>query len=93
MALLAQAAIHQLRQRLGHPVAQWDAAHMARHLFAGLEGDVRVKDDTIIVTLYNAPNAELLRKHYENLPEKLLQQGVKPHIPWLYNFKLNFRFK
>ena len=93
MALLAQAAIHQLRQRLGQPVAQWDAAHMARHLFAGLEGDVRVKDDTILVTLYNAPNAQLLRKHYENLPEKLLQQGVNPHIPWLYNFKLDFRFK
>ncbi len=93
MALLAQAAVYQLRQRLGPPVAHWDAMHFARNLFEGLEGDVRVKQDTIVVTLYNALNAELLRSHYENLPDKLLQQGVDPHIPWLYNFKLDFRFQ
>jgi len=93
MALLAQAATYQLRQRLGPPVADWDALHFARNLFEGLEGDIRVQQDTILVTLYNAPNAELLRSHYENLPDKLHQQGVDPHIPWLYNFKLDFRFQ
>jgi len=93
MALLAQAAVHQLRQRLGPPVANWDALHLARHLFDGLEGDIRVRQDTILITLYNAPNADLLRRHYENLPQILRQQGVDPHIPWLYNFKLDFRFK
>jgi hypothetical protein len=93
MALLAQAAVHQLRQRLGPPVADWDATHLARNLFDSLEGDIRVRQDTIVVTLYNAPNAELLRGHYENLPDKLWHQGVDPHIPWLYNFKLDFRFK
>ena len=46
-----------------------------------------------MITLYNAPNAERLRSHYENLPDKLRQQNVDPHIPWLYNFKLDFRFK
>ncbi len=93
MALLAQAAVHQLRQRLGPPLAAWDSTHLARHLFQGLEGDIRVRQDTIVITLYNAPNAELLRGHYENLPAKLRQQGVDPHIPWLYNFQLDFRFK
>lgn len=93
MSLLAQATVHQLRQRLGKPVADWDATHLARNLFEGLEGDIRVRRDTIVITLYNAPNAELLRGHYENLPDKLRQQGVDPHIPWLYNFKLDFRFK
>jgi transposase len=93
MALLAQAAIYQLRQRLGPPVAQWDSAHLAHNLFQGLEGDIRVKQDTIVVTFYNAPNVELLRAHYENLPAKLQRQSVDPRIPWLYNFKLDFRFK
>jgi len=93
MALLAQAAVHQLRQRLGPPVADWDATHLARNLFDGLEGDIRVTQDTIVVTLYNAPNTDLLRSHYENLPDQLRRQGVDPHIPWLYNFKLDFRFK
>ncbi len=93
MVLVAQAAIHQLRQRLGLPFAQWDATHLARNLFEGLEGDVRVEQQTIVVTLYNPPNASLLRQHYENLPQKLAQQGVSPEIPWLYNFKIDFRFK
>ena len=66
---------------------------MARALFSGLEGDVRVQEDTILVTYYNAPNAEVLRQHYEGLPKKLEAEGVDPRLPWLYNFKLDFRFK
>ena len=93
MALVAQAAIHQLRQRLGSPFSQWDALHLARNVFGGLEGDVRVEKQTIVVTLYNPPNAPLLRKHYEGLPEKLAHEGINPEIPWLYNFKLDFRFR
>ena len=93
MALIAQSVIHQLRQRIGEPFSSWDASHMAKDLLGGLDGDLRVHDDTIIVTYYNAPNVELLRKHYENLPAKLEQEGVNPKIPWLYNFKLDFRFK
>ena len=93
MVLVAQAAIDQLRRRLGAPFLQWDAPHLARHLFEGLEGDVRVEKQTIVVTLYNPPNAELLKSHYEHLPEKLAREGVNPEIPWLYNFKLDFRFK
>jgi len=93
MALVAQGAIHELRQHLGKPFLQWDATHFARHLFEGLEGDVRVEKQTIVVTLYNPPNASLLQSHYEHLPEKLAREGVNPQIPWLYNFKLDFRFK
>lgn len=93
MVLLAQSALHQLRQRLGHPFLQWDALHFARNLFEGLEGDIRVEKQTIIVTLYNPPNASLLKSHYEHLPEKLAREGVNPCIPWLYNFKIDFRFK
>ena len=93
MALIAQAAIYQLRQRLGQPVCDWDAAHLAQSLFNGLDGDIRVTDDTILVTIYNAPHAEQLCHHYEHLPLKLAEEGVDPHIPWLYDFKLDFRFK
>jgi len=27
------------------------------------------------------------------VPEKLAREGVNPEIPWLYNFKLDFRFR
>jgi hypothetical protein len=93
MALMAQAACSMIRQRLGSPVDQWDAAHVAKDFFRGLEGDIRVQGDTVVVTYYNAPNANLLKKHYENMPQTLQAEGIKPTIPWLYDFKLDFRFK
>lgn len=93
LALLAQAVIHQLRQRLAEPYHHWDSVHLAQELFAGLEADVRVHQDTILVTYYNAPNADSWRGHFENLPHQLEKEGVDPRIPWLYDFKLDFRFK
>jgi hypothetical protein len=93
LALLAQALLHQLRQRLGAPFTQWEAVHFARDLFSGLEGDVRVHHDTILVTYYNAPRAQAWKEHFENLPQRLQQEGVDPRVPWLYDFKLDFRFK
>jgi hypothetical protein len=93
MALIAQAACFMMRQRIGSPVAQWDAEHLAKDFFRGLEGDIRVQRDTIVVTYYNVPNPDLMKRHYENLPEKLSCEGIRPTIPWLYDFKLDFRFK
>lgn len=93
MALLAQAIVAQLRQRLGQPAAKWDAAHLAKTIFQQLEGDVRVNGKTILVTYYNAPHAERLRELYEHLPTKLAQDRIEPGIPWLYDFKLDFRFR
>ncbi len=93
MALLAQAVTYQLRQRLGEPYSRWDATHFAKDLLQGLDGDIRVSDDTIVVTYYNAPDCEPLRKHFENLPEQLRAEQIRPEIPWLYGFKLDFRFK
>lgn len=93
MALIAQAAIHQLRHRLGEPFSGWDASHLAKAVFQGLDGDVRVTKDTIVVTYYNAPNVARLHEHYGNLPNKLCSENLAPHIPWLYNFKLDFCFR
>ena len=93
MALIAQALIHQLRQRLGAPFNLWDSLHFAQDLFSGLEGDLRVHEDTVLVTYYNAPKADQWKKHFENLPQRLQKEGVDPRVPWLFNFKLDFRFK
>jgi Transposase DDE domain len=93
MALVAQAAIDQLRKRLVPPTTSWDAQHMATAYFAGLEGDVRVQDNTIVVTYYNAPEADKLRAHYEGLPAKLRAEKIDPRVPWLYGFDLDFRFR
>jgi len=91
LALAAQASVHQLRQRLGPPYDRWEADHLAKHLLMGLDGDIRVHDDTIVVTFYNAPAA--LRPHYEHLPAKLRAEGLNPRLPWLYDFQLDFRFR
>jgi Transposase DDE domain len=94
MALLAQAAVDRFRKNLGSEAANWDARHLAKTYFTGLEGDVRVVDgDTILVTYYNAPTADALHHHYEDLPARLRAEGINPQIPWLYGFKLDFRFQ
>ena len=93
LALLAQAACSQLRRRLPAAFAQRTAAELARGLFRGLDGDLRVHGDHIVVTYYNAPDAAALRQHYEGLPRKLQAEGIHPTVPWLYHFKLDFRFK
>jgi hypothetical protein len=93
MALVAQAVLHRTRRLLGEPYSTWDAGHFAKSLLAGLEDDIRVHDDTIVVTYYNAPNVALLREHYAGLPDRLESEHVDPHIPWLYGFKLDFCFR
>jgi hypothetical protein len=93
MALIAQAAIDRLRKRLAPSAANWDAQHVATAYLTGLEGDLRVEGNTIIVTYYNAPDADRLREHYEGLPAKLREEKVDPRVPWLYGFELDFRFR
>jgi hypothetical protein len=93
LALLAQAATYQLRQNLPQPYKRWDAKHLADAVLGNIDADIRVKKDTIIVTCYNAQKELELEKHYKNLPEKLLSEGIDPRIPWLYDYKLDFRFK
>lgn len=93
LALLAQAANYQLRQKLPSPYNQWNSIHLADALFNKIDGDIRAVDDTIIVTCYNAPDELKLSQHYQNLPERLIAEGIDPRIPWLYNFKLDFRFR
>lgn len=93
MALLAQAVSNRLRKRLDKPFSGWDAAHLAEAVLGGLDGDIRVTDETILVTFYNAPHVEHLRRQYEGLPGKLANENIDPRIPWLYDFKLDFRFR
>jgi hypothetical protein len=94
MALIAQAAIAQLRQRLAPSATNWDAQHRATAYFGGLEGDVRVvKGDTILVTYSNAPAENNLRQTYEDLPARLRDERIDPRIPWLYGFQLDSCFR
>jgi len=93
LALLAQAATYEIRKKLPKPYNRWNSTHLAEALFSKIDGDIRVKDDTIIVTCYNAPNDLNLQQHYQDLPNKLMSEGINPKVPWLYDFKLDFRFK
>jgi hypothetical protein len=93
LALLAQAASYQFRQRLANPYKRWDAIHLSDAVFNNIDGDIRVKDDTIIVTCYNAPKQLNLKQNYQDLPDRLLSESINPEIPWMYNYKLDFRFK
>jgi hypothetical protein len=93
LALLAQAATYELRKKLPKPYSRWNSTHLADALFKKPDGDIRVKDDTIFVTCYNAPKELHLQNNYKDLPAKLIAEGINPKIPWLYDYKLDFRFK
>ena len=93
LALIAQAATYSLRQKLPPPYTTWTAEHLANSIFRGIKGDLRVKDDKIVVTYYGFPENLNIRNYYENLPVQLITEGVDPRIPWLYNFKIDFKFK
>jgi len=92
MAMLAQAATYELRKNLTSDYRKWNARHLANEVLAWNDGDVKVKDDTIIVTFYGSSDY-LKKDEFINLPAKLIQNNIDPHIPWLYNYKLDFRFK
>jgi len=77
----------QLRRSL------YETKHFADSILRGIDGDLRVKDDKIIATLYNVPESLNLKQYYEDLPNKLEREGINPKIPWLFDFKLDFRFK
>jgi len=93
LALLAQAATHQLKSKLPQPYKNWTAAHTSQQALTNMEGDVRVQDDTIIVTYYRDHEKLKLRQYFENMPQILESEGVNPKIPWLFDYKLDFRFK
>jgi len=40
-----------------------------------------------------ATHADQLRRHYQGLAGRPVSEGVNPRIPWLYDFKLDFRFR
>jgi len=92
MSMLAQAATYELRKNLKTDYKKWDAKHLANELLAWNDGDIRVKEDTIIVTFYGTSDY-LKTEEYINLSEKLVHNNINPHIPWLFNYKLDFRFK
>lgn len=93
LALIAQAATHQLKSKLPEPYNRWTAASTAQKVLTNMEGDIKVEGDTIIVTYYRDHEKLNLKQHYENLPARLESEGINPKIPWLLDFKLDFRFK
>jgi hypothetical protein len=93
LALIAQAATHQLKNKLPGDYCNWTAGHTAQQVLTNMEGDIRVEGDTIVVTYYRDHEKLNLRQHYENLPRVLEAEGVNPKIPWLFDFKLDFKFK
>lgn len=90
--MLAQAACFQLRKNLKNDYVKWDAQALAREVLAYAEGDIKVKEDTIVVTFYRNTN-NISKEKYENLTDRWVKKKIDPKISWLYDFKLDLRFK
>jgi hypothetical protein len=93
LSLISQYLINQLRKKLSEEYRQFEAKHLSDEIFHKFNGDLRIKDDKIIVTYYGVPEKIGLRKYYENSPQKLEKENINPKVPWLYDYKVDFRFK
>lgn len=93
LALLAQAAAFGLRKKLPEPYSRWNAAMLSQKVLTNMEGDIRVKDDSIIITYYGDHEALGIKDKYHNISQQLENENISPKIPWLYDYKLEFRFK
>jgi hypothetical protein len=69
------------------------AAMLSEKVFTNMEGDIRVKGDTIVITYYKDHEILGLREKYHNISQQLENENISPKIPWLYDYKLEFRFK
>lgn len=93
LALMAQAAAFNLRQHLPGGYRNWTAGSLACKALTNMEGDVRVNGDSIIVTYYRDHEPLRLKHAYSNISTQLENEGISPKIPWLMDYKLEFRFK
>jgi hypothetical protein len=93
LALMAQAATHQLKRKLPDDYTSYTAESLAGNILSNMEGDIRVKEDKIIVTYYGNHEKLKLKNNYENIENQLIKEGINPKIPWLFDFKLEYRFK
>jgi len=68
----------------------WQTSGNTGHTASGvkLAGDIRVKDDSIIVTYYKDHEVLGLREKYRNISQQLENGNISPIIPWLYDYKL-----
>jgi hypothetical protein len=66
---------------------------LSKKVLTNTEGDVRIKDDKIIVTLYGDHETLGIKDKYHNISPQLENQNIPPKIPWLNDYKLDFRFK
>ena len=66
---------------------------MATAYLEGPQGDVRVDGHTIIQTYYNATDADRPRDHYKDSPAKPRAEKINPQVPWIYAFRVDYRFR
>jgi hypothetical protein len=92
LAMIAQAALYQFRKKLNRDYKKWNAEHLSNEIFAWSDGDIRANGDTIIITFYGNPK-HINPQDYINMPAKLKEQGLNEKVPWLFNYKIDFRFK
>lgn len=93
LALLAQAAVFQFKSRLPLEYQKVSESTIAEKYLRNAFGDIKIKDDKVIVTFYNMASEVAENPFYNGLSENLAARGIDPRIPWLHGFKPEFRFK
>jgi len=90
--LVAYHVLDNFRSDLGAEYAHKTPETIYREFINGVQGRIEQKDDIIIVHVYNFKHEHAVASIMNNLEDKLLKARVDPHIPWLGNRRLAFRF-
>jgi hypothetical protein len=80
MALMGQAALSELRKRLGPTERSWNAEQFASKVLRGLDGDVRLEGDRVVVTYYNAETLRSCREQFEHQRCRVLGESAEADI-------------
>jgi len=91
--LVAYHLVDNFRNDLGADYASKTPETIFNEFINGVQGRIELKNDTIVVHVYNFKHERAVASIMNNLNAKLLKANVDPYIPWLGNRRLDFEFQ
>ena len=92
LRLLAFHAMDNFRHDLGSGYSRKTPESIYRELVDGVQGRVQLHRDVIRINIYGFEHETAAAAILTNLDAKLAKANVDPHIPWLGNRRIEFRF-
>jgi len=84
--------VDNFRKNLPKPFCTMKPESIYEHFIQGVQGKVQMKKDKLHVDIYGFQHQDLVASLFKNLEQKLIDQNIDPHCPWLNDHVLSFSF-